>query len=71
MLYDYRRVGGEAAVDLSLSFPLLASLTVADLDIKAEAQVSKFSLKNALGELDLKAMDQDWNTPRKAVPRIT
>jgi hypothetical protein len=53
MLYDYRRVGGEAAVDLSLSFPLLASLTVADLDIKAEAQVSKFSLKNALGELDL------------------
>src|SRR4029077_16433281 len=53
MLYDYRRVGGEAAVDLSLRFPLLESLTVAEIDIKAEAQVSKFSLKNALGELDL------------------
>jgi hypothetical protein len=53
MLYDYRRVGGEAVIDLSLSFPLLESLAVADLDIKAEAQVSKFSLKNALGELDL------------------
>lgn len=53
MLYDYRRVGGEAVVDLSLSFPLLESLAVADLDIKAEAQVSKFSLKNAVGELDL------------------
>jgi hypothetical protein len=53
MLYDYRRVGGEAVIDLSLSFPLLDALAVADLDIKAEAQVSKFSLKNALGELDL------------------
>ena len=50
MLYDYRRIGGEAAIDLSLSFPLLNSLTVADIDIKAEAQVSKFLLKNALGE---------------------
>ena len=28
-------------------------LTVAEIDIKAEAQVSKFLLKNALGELDL------------------
>jgi Protein of unknown function len=53
MLYDYRRVGGEAVIDLSLRFPLLESLTVAELDLKAEAQVSKFSLKNALGELDL------------------
>ncbi len=53
MLYDYRRVGGEAMVDLSLRFPLLDNITVNDLDIKAEAAVSKFSLKNALGELDL------------------
>jgi hypothetical protein len=53
MLYDYRRLGGEAAIDLSLGFPLLNSVTLSELDIKAEASVSKFSLKNVLGELDL------------------
>jgi hypothetical protein len=53
MLYDYRRVGGTAAIDLSLGFPLLNSVTLADLDIKADASLSNFSLKNALGELDL------------------
>ena len=53
MLYDYRRLGGEAVIDLSLGFPLLNSVTLSELDIKAEASVSKFSLKNVLGELDL------------------
>ena len=53
MLYDYRRVGGEATIDLSLGFPLLNSVTLSELDIKADASVAKFSLKNVLGELDL------------------
>ena len=42
MLYDYRRVGGDATIDLSLSFPLLNSVTLAKLDIKAEASVASF-----------------------------
>ena len=37
VLYDYRRLGGKVAIDLSLGFPLLNALAVADLDIKAEA----------------------------------
>jgi hypothetical protein len=53
VLYDYRRLGGDVAVDLSLNFPLLEALTVAELDLKAEAAVSNFSLKNVLGEVDL------------------
>lgn len=53
MLYDSRRVGGEVAVDLSIGFPLLNALTVAELDIKAEATLSKFSLRGAIGDVDL------------------
>jgi hypothetical protein len=53
MLYDYRRVGGDATIDLSLSFPLLNSVTLAELDIKADASVAKFSLKNVVGDVDL------------------
>ena len=52
-LYDYRRLGGEVAAEVSLRFPLVSALTVAELDIKAEASLSNFSLKQALGELDL------------------
>lgn len=53
MLYDYRRLGGTVAIDLSLGFPLVNSTTLADLDIKASAALSNFSLKGALGEVDL------------------
>lgn len=53
VLYDPRRLGGEVAIDLSMSFPLLNALTVADLDIKSEANLSHFSLKGAIGAVDL------------------
>ena len=41
------------AVDLSLGFPLLNSLAVADLDLKAEASLTRFSLQDAIGDVDL------------------
>lgn len=53
VLYDYRRLGGEVAVDLSLGFPLLNTLNVADLDLKAEAALTHFSLQDAIGDVDL------------------
>lgn len=53
VLYDPRRLGGEVSVDLSLDFPLLDALAVSDLDIKAEATLSKFSLRGAIGSVDL------------------
>ena len=53
VLYDYRRLGGEVAVDLSLGFPLLNALAVADIDIKAEASLTRFSLQDAIGDVDL------------------
>jgi hypothetical protein len=53
VLYDYRRLGGEVAVDLSLRFPLLNSLAVTDLDLKAEASLTHFSLQDAIGDVDL------------------
>jgi hypothetical protein len=53
VLYDPKRVGGNAAIDLTLSFPLLNSLTVADLDIKADAALSHLSIKDVLGAVDL------------------
>jgi len=52
-LYDPKRLGGDVAIDLTLAFPLLNSLTVADMDIKAEAALSAFSLKGAIGAVDL------------------
>ncbi|MBV8408693.1 MAG: hypothetical protein JOY64_13740 [Alphaproteobacteria bacterium] len=53
LLYDYRRIGGEAAIDLSLRFPLAAALAVSDIEIKTDATVSHFSLQDALGDVDL------------------
>ena len=52
-LYDPKRLGGEVAIDLTLSFPLLNALAVSDIDIKAEAAVSAFSLRNVIGNVDL------------------
>jgi hypothetical protein len=52
-LYDPKRLGGEAAIELSLGFPLINALALSDIDIKAEAAVSAFSLKNAIGAVDL------------------
>ena len=53
VLYDYRRLGGEVAIDLTLGFPLLSSLAVSDLDLKAEALLTRFSLQDAIGDVDL------------------
>lgn len=53
VLYDYRRLGGNVAVDLELGFPLINALTVAELDIKADARLTSFSLKGVLGDVDL------------------
>jgi len=52
-LYDPKRVGGDVAIDLALTFPLLNALALADVDIKAEAALSGFSLKGAIGAIDL------------------
>src|SRR5262249_32311319 len=52
-LYDPRRLGGDVAVELSLSFPMINALALADIDIHAEAALSGFSLKNAIGGVDL------------------
>ncbi|MBS0224306.1 MAG: hypothetical protein JSR91_26595 [Proteobacteria bacterium] len=53
VLYDPKRVGGDVSIALALSFPLLNALTVADLDIRADAALSRFSLKEAIGDIDL------------------
>lgn len=53
VLYDYRRLAGDVSIDLSLGFPLLNAITVSDLDLKADASLSNFSLKNAIGAVDL------------------
>jgi len=53
VLYDPKRLDGDVAVDLTLGFPLINALTVAEIDIKAEAAVSGFSLKGAIGNVDL------------------
>lgn len=53
VLYDPKRLAGDVAIELTLGFPLLNSLAVSDIDIKAEAAVSAFSLKNAIGAVDL------------------
>jgi len=52
-LYDHRRLGGQVAVDVSLSFPLVEALTVAEIDVAADAQLTAFSLKGVLGDVDL------------------
>ncbi len=53
VLYDHRRLGGTVAVDLELRFPLINALTVAELEIKADAQLSNLSLKDVVGGVDL------------------
>ena len=52
-LYDHRRLGGRVAVDVSLRVPLIDALTVAEIDVGADAQLTSFSLKNVLGNVDL------------------
>jgi hypothetical protein len=53
VVYDYRRVGGDVAADISLAFPLVESLAVADIDVKVDAELRGFSLRDALGDVDL------------------
>ncbi|MBS0518355.1 MAG: hypothetical protein JSR90_06660 [Proteobacteria bacterium] len=53
VLYDPKRLGGDVSIDLTMSFPLLNALAVSDLDIKSEATLSNFSLKGAIGAVDL------------------
>jgi hypothetical protein len=53
VLYDPRRVGGNVTVDLSLAFPLLNAITVADIDVKAAASLDHYMLRDALGKVDL------------------
>lgn len=52
-LYDHRRLGGQVAVGVSLSFPLIDALTVAEIDVAADAHLTAFSLKDVLGDVDL------------------
>lgn len=52
-LYDHRRLGGQVAVDVSLRFPLIDALAVAEIDVAADAQLTAFSLKDVLGDVDL------------------
>lgn len=52
-LYDPQRLGGQVAVDVSLSFPLIDALTVAEIDVSADAQLTGFTLRDVLGSVDL------------------
>ncbi|MCW5734424.1 MAG: hypothetical protein KIS73_09870 [Enhydrobacter sp.] len=52
-LYDPKRLGGDVAIDLALAFPLLNALAVSDIEVKAEAALSGFSLKSVIGAVDL------------------
>mgnify|MGYP003349529831 CR=1 FL=1 len=36
-LFDPKRLAGDAAIELSLAFPLIETLTVNDIDVKAQA----------------------------------
>lgn len=53
VLYDYRRLGGDAQIDLSLSFPLINALEVDDIVIKSDATLTSLSIKDVLGAVDL------------------
>ncbi len=52
-LLDPKRIGGDAAIDLELHFPLINALTVAEIGIKADAELQGLSLKGAIGDVDL------------------
>lgn len=53
VVYDYRRVGGDVTVDIGLTFPLIEALAVADIEIRADAELRGFALRDALGDVDL------------------
>ncbi len=53
VLYDHRRVDGEVTIELGLAFPLIDALTVADINITADAELREGALKDALGDVDL------------------
>lgn len=52
-LFDSKRLGGDVTVELQLAFPMINALTVAELDLKANATFTGFSLKQAVGSIDL------------------
>lgn len=52
-LFDPRRLSGDVTIDLSLDFPLIAALTVNDIDVRVKASVNGFGLKKVLGDVDL------------------
>ena len=53
MLFDPKRVSGDVAVEVLLRFPLVNSLALTDLDIKVDAALSGFGLRDAIGKVDL------------------
>ncbi len=53
VVYDFRRVSGEVSADIGLAFPLADQLAVADIDVRVDAELRGFSLKDALGDVDL------------------
>ncbi|UYN97472.1 MAG: hypothetical protein KIT25_11245 [Enhydrobacter sp.] len=50
---DPKRLAGSTAIDLQLSFPLIEALTVAEIAITADADMTNFSLRDAIGDVDL------------------
>lgn len=52
-LFDPKRIGGDAAINLDLRFPLLKDLSVNDIGIRAETALSGLLLKNVVGDIDL------------------
>jgi hypothetical protein len=53
VLYEPKRIGGDAAIELALGFPLVNELALGEIDIRAEAAVSAFSIKDVIGAVDL------------------
>jgi len=52
-LFDPKRVSGIVALDLTLGFPLLNSIGIKNIDVRAEAALSGFALQNVVGDVDL------------------
>jgi hypothetical protein len=53
LLYEPQRLGGTAAIDVTLGFPLVNALTVNEIDVKAQASLRQFSLQHVVGDVDL------------------
>lgn len=53
LLYNPKRLGGDAAITLSLKFPLLDALSVDDIVYAATARLERFALANAVGTVNL------------------